>query len=415
MRNDDIRRILKAQEILTRQQESIHRATKSISRIQSVMQGVQDIISPQVLRVALGPLEDIRRSGHMALASQLISETSGLTRLLAAEQQFLLPKLSDATKLFYEYANRNELALHTRYSQQVPDLQGLMESMRTPWFDVGNQLQSVDGFTGLHGIGSLLRTFPPFDTRLTDILRLDLGDWREEVIWPSYIATDPFIRTSLYTQQGLNPALTTFPYPAFEEIVTESGLRVPEVPRAEGYDLDGESDEGEEAAAFERTNNAHDLLQRFESQLRSFVDERMEAQFGPSWTKHRIPGDMKSLWRDKRRQDTDGQQWPPISYADFTDYATIITQNDNWRDLFQAVFVNKNSVQESFRRLYPIRLATMHARLITQDDELYLYVETKRILSAIGSTYDSRNDVCVFLRGTHCGRLKRTQRRTGRP
>ena len=61
-----------------------------------------------------------------------------------------------------------------------------------------------------------------------------------------------------------------------------------------------------------------------------------------------------------------------------------LLENDNWRDLFEAVFVNKNSVQESFRRLYPIRLATMHARLITQDDELYLYVETKRILSAIG-------------------------------
>ena len=44
-----------------------------------------------------------------------------------------------------------------------------------------------------------------------------------------------------------------------------------------------------EAAAFERTNNAHDLLQRFESQLRRFIDERMEAKFGPSWTKHRIP------------------------------------------------------------------------------------------------------------------------------
>ena len=60
-----------------------------------------------------------------------------------------------------------------------------------------------------------------------------------------------------------------------------------------------------------------------------------------------------------------------------------LLENDNWRDLFEAIFVNKISVQESFRRLYPIRLATMHARLITQDDELYLYVETKRILSAI--------------------------------
>ena len=30
----------------------------------------------------------------------------------------------------------------------------------------------------------------------------------------------------------------------------------------------------------------------------------------------------------------------------------------------------------------------MHARLITQDDELYLYVETKRILAAIGIESD---------------------------
>jgi len=28
----------------------------------------------------------------------------------------------------------------------------------------------------------------------------------------------------------------------------------------------------------------------------------------------------------------------------------------------------------------------MHARLITLDDELYLYVETKRLLAAIGVT-----------------------------
>ena len=137
---------------------------------------------------------------------------------------------------------------------------------------------------------------------------------------------DPFKRALLYAQQGFNPDLTTFPYPAFEEIVTETGLRVPEVPVAEEYDLDGQSDETEGTAAFERTNDAHDLLQRFESQLRRFIDERMEAKYGPDWTKQRIPGDMKSRWRDKQRQDTGTQKWPIIAYADFTDYATIITR-----------------------------------------------------------------------------------------
>ncbi len=52
--------------------------------------------------------------------------------------------------------------------------------------------------------------------------------------------------------------------------------------------------------------------------------------------------------------------------------------------VFKPIFKRPMLVQESFQRLYPIRMCTMHARLITQDDELYLYVETKRILKAIG-------------------------------
>jgi hypothetical protein len=53
--------------------------------------------------------------------------------------------------------------------------------------------------------------------------------------------------------------------------------------------------------------------------------------------------------------------------------------------VFAPVFRRAESVRESFQRLYPIRLCTMHARIVTQDDELYLFVETKRILSAIKS------------------------------
>ena len=378
MWNDNIRRILDAQERLSRQLESIHRVTEATSRIQDVLQQQQEL-----LRVGLGPLEDIRRSGHMDLVSQLHHDTSGLTSLLEAEQRFLLPTILDVTKLFDEYVNRIELNSFTPHSQQVSQLQGLMESMRTPWLDVASQSESVNAFASLHNMGSLLRTVPPFDTELTGILRLDLGDWREEITWPTDIATDPFKRASFYLRQGFNAELTTFPYPAFEEIVTEAGLRVPDLPVAEEYDLERESDETEREVAFERTNNAHDLLQRFESQLRRFINEQMEAEFGPGWTKSRIPGDMNSQWLDKQQQDTGTQKWPLIAYADFTDYVKIIARNDNWRDLFQATFGNKASVQESFRRLYPIRLATMHARLITQDDELYLYVETKRILSAI--------------------------------
>ena len=384
MRIDDIRRNLNTQVAFARKLEDTFGALEVSSGILNAVQRQQGIIRYQeYLRVALGPLEDIRRSGYMDIVYKLHNETSYLNNLLVAEQRFLLPDLSYATKLLDDYAKTIQVDVLTRYSQQLSDLHSVVESIQTPWLDVENQIQSLNGLACLHGIGSLLRTLPPFDTKLTDILRVDLGDWREEVIWPSHIATDPFVRASLYDQQGFNPDLTMFPYPAFEEIVSETGLRGSDVLVAEDYVRDEELFELEEGAAFERTNNAHDRLQKFESRIRRFIDRHMKAQFGPNWITHRVPDDMRTRWRDRQRQDSSTQKWPLIAYADFADYTVIIIKRDNWRDLFKEFFINKSYVEESFRRLRPIRLATMHARLITQDDELFLYVETKRILSAI--------------------------------
>ena len=75
---------------------------------------------------------------------------------------------------------------------------------------------------------------------------------------------------------------------------------------------------------------------------------------------------------------------PLLEYADFTDYEIIIVRKDNWTNVFKPVFRRKESVAESLRRLYPIRLSTMHARLLSLDDELYLRAEVTRVLKAIG-------------------------------
>ena len=52
--------------------------------------------------------------------------------------------------------------------------------------------------------------------------------------------------------------------------------------------------------------------------------------------------------------------------------------------MFKPVFGRLESIRESFQRLFPVRIATMHARTVTQDDELFLLSETKRVLKAIG-------------------------------
>ena len=338
------------------------------------------------LDLSLGAIADLRTSGFLELAQRFDRNMADLSAVLAAEQRFELPHLQDLNLLFAQTNTAISRDVIERYKLTLSEISSSMSSMHHAWLNTADQIQSLGSFATIHGMGSMLRTLPAFDTQLVEALRVDLGDWREAVAWPSGIDTDPIIRRSFYIKQGLNPELTTFPHPAFQEIVTSAGLLRPEVAEAEDYDLDDEHDEMEQEAAFERTNKAHDRFQRFESQIRSYIDKRMSSIFGDKWIKHRIPKEMKEKWLDKQSKDIGARRWALIAYADFTDYVTIFTRNDNWNELFAPVFQHKASVQESFRRLYPIRVATMHARPITHDDELYLYIELKRILSAIGIT-----------------------------
>ena len=213
-----------------------------------------------------------------------------------------------------------------------------------------------------------------------------LSNIRDRISWSTDIFTDLLARTSFYLERGLDPSLTAFPPEAFEQIFSVTGLKESPPPLIYAYNFESEVGENEEEFAFRRTNKAHDWLQRFETYLRRFIDERMKAAFGEDWIKHQVHSKIGEDWikKEQKARESGEPECPLIAYADFTDYEEIITRKDNWEKVFKPVFKRKSSVQESFQRLYPIRRCTMHARLITQDEGLYLYVEVKRILSAIG-------------------------------
>ena len=118
--------------------------------------------------------------------------------------------------------------------------------------------------------------------------------------------------------------------------------------------------------------------------MRQFIDAVMTQTFGPEWPRNRLPKGMYDSWEAKREATgTERPACAAIAYADFTDYIRVITRKDNWRELFERHFKRVEDVRESFQRLYPIRRDTMRARPISQDDELLLYVEVKRIMRAI--------------------------------
>ncbi len=193
---------------------------------------------------------------------------------------------------------------------------------------------------------------------------------------PEAIFIDPEARSSFYGGLGFNRALTNFPEQAFEESINIAGL-------TDETDH-GEPDNGEEAP-FERNVSAYVHIFQLETSVREFIHQMMSKAFGENWAAHQVPSDTYKGWlekQEKARSSGEPEQ-PLINYADFTDYIKIIERRDNWNKVFKPVFGRLDDVRESFVRLFPIRIVTMHSRWVSLDDELLLRVEARRMLRAI--------------------------------
>jgi hypothetical protein len=340
-------------------------------------------------RTALELPDNLRGIGVVTpnIDSLLLRETESMRLAMADLSRFRLPEIEETASLIANLGvGQDHLDALMKYSELGPSLQRAMDSMRTPWLDTFNTVNSVAAFAELQTIGDVLGRMPAFDDVLVSALRANLGDWRDRIKWPQEIFTDLGARSDFYTNLGFNQALTDFPIPAFEESLRIAGLRHEPPPLVERYGTPvPRSIDKDEEESFARTNIAHNWLLRLETQLRQFIDEKMTRAYGSDWPKHRLPKGLYEKWQEKKRisQRNGGREWPLVAYADFTDYELVICKRDNWREVFTPFFDRQESVRESFQRLYPVRLDTMHARSITPDDELLLYVETKRLIKVI--------------------------------
>ena len=379
-RQDDFNRRLDRQRLIN--YDISNRYAREMQSIERMLRAARPFDS--MMRAAYGPIFDIGRVQLDEFYRSALGTTQEWTRVNESLHNFRAPTLAEYEDPLRRHLDAYNAASRNLNVKSVDELQKWMQNISTPWLNVTNEMQSVQGVVGLYGIGSALRDLSAYSLDLTDGLRLDLGDWREATL-PEGIEDDPIERASFYEDLGFNTDLTAFPNEAFEQLITETGVRTPDVSLLEDYYQIPASEDIEEQG-FERTNRAHDVLVRLETHVREFISERMEEGAGPNWIRQRIPGKMRIQWEEKKHRDSNqsNQSLPLIAYADFTDYVDIICQNNNWNDLFESTFERKQSIQESFVRLFPIRLATMHARIITQDDEVYLHVETRRILKAIG-------------------------------
>lgn len=365
----------------------------------------------EILRKLQGPLalakqaEEVQRIARVTDVMKQhhrLMESTGLSRYLGAtgvihkdlellhslyQKNFSLPAIEEARRLIDKLDYGSVVSKLRERERQFSAVRRAVEHMRSPWLDQVDQMRSTRGLIELIGIGHALDEIPPFDESLGNSLRDDLGDWRDTINWPQPIFTDLSARLDFYVDRGFDDALTNFPSDTFDEGLEASRLtdEPPLLVDVYGSPIPRSSDPEEERAV-RRTNAAHDWLFRLESQIRHLIQIVMTTQYGPDWPKHKLPNGMLDEWRKKRDADNErGVALSLIAYADFSDYTRIICKRDLWNDVFSSIFVRQEDVRESLQRLHPIRICTMHARPISHEDELLLYVEVKRIHTAIRS------------------------------
>lgn len=372
-------------------QSALEEAARSLGTHNSLLEGqyrIEKLLGPNtnLVKQALGAQsvidEVLATSGARAVNELIAQSTPGLVALEAAHSMFQRPEMDALNALKQQLSTNRFTDIFERYHMETRAVSAAMEAMRSPWLDMHNQARSITAFVELHGIGHALATVPSFDDHLTIALRTELGDWRGPLVMDATALLDPTARTQFYVARGFDVALTDFPPEALRDGLQSAGLYKPADPVQDDAQENGEELE----QGFMRTNEAHDRLMRFEYHLRVFIDGKMTETFGPRWIRQRVPEQVRRNWEQKRDADRAAKrpERALIDYSDLSDYPPIIMRNDNWRDVFGDIFGHKSSVEESFRRLYPVRNCTMHASLITPNDALFLLVEVRRLGQAFG-------------------------------
>ena len=283
MKSDSVRKAFERHEALQRQLKPLSvqiEALQSDFHVRTLIDDANHVRN--VMRAAHGPFEDLRRSLPLDTGSKIATELERVRSLgIELEKQFRLSTAVETRALLRILETDAPARALAHYRDHASEVRQAIEAMTAPWLNIQDQISSLTGMVELQEVGHVLNTMPDFGIQSADRLRPHLGDWCASINWPPEIFTDTLARSDFYLKRGLDPALTNFPASAFDQAITIAGIKLSPPSRIGDYDHapDFPCDDGE--AGLQRTNAAHDRLQRFETHVRRFngmQDDRSRGQ-----------------------------------------------------------------------------------------------------------------------------------------
>jgi hypothetical protein len=265
------------------------------------------------------------------------------------------------------------------------------KSLREPWVDITNPLESARGLASLMDVGKSLQEYP-FDTSVSEALRHQLGDWRILPNIPNHLAEDSLYRRTTYYENGLNTSLNALPTSSFGEILEAAHIVAPAALQGPRKGISGKAQNQKLDSLrspdhrFPEMVMAYEICHILEKNMRKFITVVLVGDGGATWIKRHVPPDIQADWAKRMEAaEQDGENRKDlIEFAELGDYPKIICRKDNWK-LFENVFRRKESVQESFNRLIPLRRIVAHHRELNKEDILLLLVEVQRLCKAMTS------------------------------
>lgn len=136
-----------------------------------------------------------------------------------------------------------------------------------------------------------------------------------------------------------------------------------------------------------KPSKAYEIIKNLEDSLRKLIEDEL-SQISSNWWEERIPEKIREKAENRKLNSESnvfprGQNYPKISYVDFPDYEKIITDENNWMDVFQTIFGDEISIAGKFRDLRPIRNDISHSRDLNKKDGERLRFIAQEIKGAI--------------------------------
>ena len=371
-REDPFTRMVREMAIQQRQQNLL-KLTSSMSQLDSAFTAYSGSQHWAELSAAVQELNAvIHRSGSLSTLQRI---NRSIESLVFETHRAVIPEPKVLGDFYANVASaiRPVQTLFDHKDAWHNSLVNRMSSIAVPWAMEQHLGVSVVGFARIARLSDLARSSDVFAGSSVEIFDDELGA-------PVPYSDDVEDREAAAIEAGLNPEVIAFPDRAYPSVLISAGFEF----QLENFDTI-RSDRGDSSGVFDPHHRT--LFDQVQHRLRTVIETELRQLGGERWYRTRVSDDLRRRWEERRQKDqTDrGDSYDLIFYSDFMDLCQIVCQNNNWKEVFQRYFKSKEDFNVSCHRLSPVRNALSHGRPLVRSDQLTLFSEGTRILTALNS------------------------------